>query len=68
MAATRDWGVLYPDVDAEQQPETTSVYLDPLRLFKRTSTRVERLEPILILGDRAGPSAAVAHNVGSTNP
>jgi hypothetical protein len=46
-------GVLDPDVDAERRLKTTGEQLDLLRLFKRTNTRDERLETILILGNRA---------------
>jgi hypothetical protein len=57
MAAARDWGVLNPDVDAERRLETLGEQLNPLPLGKQTSTREERLEPILILGDRASALA-----------
>jgi hypothetical protein len=46
-------GVLDPDVNAKRWLETSGEQLNPLHLSKRTSTRDERLEPILILGDRA---------------
>jgi hypothetical protein len=46
-------GVLDPDIDAERRLETPGEQLNTLPLGKRTSTREERLEPILILGDHA---------------
>jgi hypothetical protein len=50
-------GVLDPDVDAERRLETPGEQLNLLCLGKRTSTREERLEPILILSDRVHASA-----------
>jgi hypothetical protein len=57
MAAARDWGVLDLDVDAERRLETLGEQLNPLPLGKQTNTREERLEPILILGDRVSALA-----------
>lgn len=56
-------GVLDPDVDVERRLKTTGEQLDLLRLFKRTSTRDERLETILILGNHA----RARHSANSTS-
>jgi hypothetical protein len=45
--------VLDPHVDAERRLETSHEQLDPLPFVEGAGARQERLEPVLILGDRA---------------